>query len=40
VSTESKPLRFTAPVRYFHPERAAGLAVVDVPADFEVVEIG
>ena len=27
------PVRFSGEIRYFRPERAAGLAVVDVPAD-------
>jgi hypothetical protein len=27
------PVRFSGELRYFRPERAAGLAVVDIPAD-------
>ena len=27
------PVRFSGEIRYFRPERAAGLAVVEVPAD-------
>jgi hypothetical protein len=27
------PLRFRATIRYWRPERGAGLAVVDIPAD-------
>ena len=26
------PVRFAAPIRYWKPERASGLAVVDIPA--------
>jgi hypothetical protein len=26
-----KPIRFTGEIRYWNPERASGLAVVDVP---------
>ena len=29
----SAPSRFKGTVRYFRPERAAGLAVIDVPAE-------
>jgi len=28
-----EPIRFTARIRYWNPERASGLAVVDVPAE-------
>ena len=28
-----EPIRFSGQIRYWNPERASGLAVVDVPAD-------
>jgi hypothetical protein len=27
------PIRFHAPIRYWNPEKASGLAVADIPAD-------
>ena len=27
------PIRFSAPIRYWNPDKAAGLAVADVPAE-------
>jgi hypothetical protein len=31
LSAEVEPIRFAARIRYWNPERASGLAVVDVP---------
>jgi hypothetical protein len=33
------PIRFRAPIRYWNPEKASGLAVADVPAD-QVAALG
>jgi hypothetical protein len=33
ATTDIDPLRFTAPIRYWNPEKASGLAVADVPAE-------
>lgn len=34
-----QPIRFHAPIRYWNPEKASGLAVADVPAD-RVAQLG
>jgi hypothetical protein len=34
-----KPITFSGEIRYWNPERASGLAVVDVPAE-HVAELG
>ena len=33
MTAEPAPLRFTGAIRYWRPEQAAGLAVVEVPAE-------
>jgi hypothetical protein len=32
LAAQVEPIRFTGKIRYWKPERASGLAVVDVPA--------
>jgi hypothetical protein len=32
LAAQVEPIRFPGPIRYWNPERASGLAVVDVPA--------
>jgi hypothetical protein len=34
-----EPIRFTAPIRYWNPEKASGLAVADVPPE-QVASLG
>lgn len=34
-----EPIRFTASIRYWNPERASGLAVCDIPAE-QVAHLG